>query len=292
MGVHITGGNLSLALHGDGSGKALSAGSRAAVQHPDILLRQLRAQNAQLRRRILYIEQALFEGRQILQIAGTGKHQAVGHPTVGFSGDPLPFQPLQQLGCGDPQSIHLHHRLRRFVIRFQHGLQLSFWQIRLQKGDQLVRMAVAIGIGYRLFQGSLGSYGIAQNAVDQRGHFGVLTIFFCQGDGFVHRGAFRDLIHLIDLVQSQMQNVPGCGMQILQLSGEQLLKVKVQLAPVLLHAVAQSCCQRRVPAVQPVPLDIVLQHAVGPGAVLPAGDQRIQRRLSGAHQLSRGWPRK
>ena len=90
-----------------------------------------------------------------------------------------------------------------------------------------------------------------------------------------------------------MEDIPHHRVQILHPSGEQLRQEKVQQPPVLQHAVAQPGGQGRVPAIQMVPLDIVLQHAVGPGRPLPAGDQRVQRGFSGSHTYpSNGWPRK
>jgi diadenylate cyclase len=74
---------------------------------------------------------------------------------------------------------------------------------------------------------------------------------------------------------------------------EQLSKEKVQHISVLQHAIAQPGSQSRVTAVQPIPGNIIFQHTVGPGCLLPAGDQRIQRSPSCVHQNpSRGWPRK
>ena len=59
-----------------------------------------------------------------------------------------------------------------------------------------------------------------------------------------------------------MEDIPHHRLYILQPPGEQLLQVEVQLSPVLDHAVAQPCRQSRIPAVQPVMLNVLLQNAV------------------------------
>ena len=89
-----------------------------------------------------------------------------------------------------------------------------------------------------------------------------------------------------------MENVPHHRMQILESAREQLAQIEIQLLPVLGDSVAKPRCQCRVPAVQPVPADGRFQHGVGPGILPAAGNQRIQRGFPGAHQASRGWPRK
>ena len=80
-------------------------------------------------------------------------------------------------------------------------------------------------------------------------------------------------------------------MQIPQLAGEQLLQIKVQLLTVLQHTVAKMGSQSRVTAIQPVPLDVLFQYAIGPSAVFPAGDQRIERSFSRTHGLQRMTPK-
>ena len=96
----------------------------------------------------------------------------------------------------------------------------------------------------------------------------------------------------VDLAKTQMENIMSHRMQILDLSGEQLLQIKVQLVPVLKDTVAKSCCQSRIPAIQPITDHIFFQNSVGPGTILAAGNQRIQRCFPGAHYAFRGWPRK
>ena len=80
-----------------------------------------------------------------------------------------------------------------------------------------------------------------------------------------------------------MQNIVNNRMQILQFSRQQLLQIMIQLQPVLHHAVAKPGGQRRIPPIQPIPGNIIFQHAVGPARLLAAGDQHIQRRFSGTH---------
>ena len=49
----------------------------------------------------------------------------------------------------------------------------------------------------------------------------------------------------------------------------------------------------RFPAIQPIPAQVGLQHAVGPGIFLSAGNQHIQGSFPGAHSyISNGCPRK
>ena len=77
--------------------------------------------------------------------------------------------------------------------------------------------------------------------------------------------------------------------QVLELAGEQLLEVKIQLAPVLQNTVAKPGCQRCLSAVQSIPEGVGFENAVAPGAVLAAGDEHIQRSFPCAHnQASRG----
>ena len=61
---------------------------------------------------------------------------------------------------------------------------------------------------------------------------------FGQIHRFIDSGRLRDLIHQKDLIQTQMQNVPHRRVQILQLAGQQLFQVKIQLAAVLQHTIA------------------------------------------------------
>ena len=99
--MDIAGGDLSPAAHGDGSGKALTAGGGAAVQHPDVRLGQLGADHAEPGRRILNIEHSFPEGIQLLQAAGAGQHQAIGHPAMGPDRHMGLLQPPGQVGNGD-----------------------------------------------------------------------------------------------------------------------------------------------------------------------------------------------
>ena len=145
-------------------------------------------------------------------------------------------------------------------------------------------MAVDILQRFGFLQGALCLHRTAQNAVDQaRGKTLFFTILLRQIHGLIHRRIVRHLIQFVNLVQAQMEDIVNHRMQIPDLAGEQLFQIPVQLVPVLEDTVAKPCRQRRVPAVQPVTEDVLLQHAVGPGAIFPAGDQRIQRSLSGAH---------
>ena len=109
-----------------------------------------------------------------------------------------------------------------------------------------------------------------------------------QGRGGPHGGAFWDLVQLINLVQPQMEDVPHHGMEVFQPPRQELLQVKIQLVPVLQDAVAQPRSQRRVPWGQAVPGNIFFQRPVRPCAAFTAGDQRVQRRFSRAHQRSKG----
>ena len=90
------------------------------------------------------------------------------------------------------------------------------------------------------------------------------------------------------LIESQMENIPHRRMQAFHLAGEQLPQIKVQQSPVLDHTVAKAGSQSRISSIQPVTAQILFQHAVGPAILLAAGDQRIQRRFSGAHYGFRG----
>ena len=211
---------------------------------------------------------------------------------MGLGGYSLPFQQLHQSRSGSPQGIHLHHRLGRGIVGNQHRLQSPLGHIGLQERNQSIGMAVFIRIGSRFLQLSLCADGISQHTVDQGGSLGIAVIFLGKYHRLVDSGGFRDLVQLVDLVQSQMEDIPHHRVQIPEFPGQQLLQVKVQLAPVLRNSVAQPGSQSCIPGIQAVPLDVLLQHTVGPGPLLAAGDQRIQRRFPGAHQVSRGWPRK
>ena len=125
---------------------------------------------------------------------------------------------------------------------------------------------------------------IAQNAVDQC--CGVLLLFAValrQIHGLIDRGGIGDLVQKQELIQPQMEDVPEHGPQVLEPSGQQLLEVVVQQCPVLQHAVGQPCGQGRVPAVQPVPGELLFQQSVGPAALGPAVFQHIQCTFSGGH---------
>ena len=68
-------------------------------------------------------------------------------------------------------------------------------------------MAVLVRVGHRLLQTPLGPHGIAQNPVDQtvtaRG-----PVLPGKADGFVHRRAVRYLVQIINLIESQVQDIP------------------------------------------------------------------------------------
>ena len=96
VGIDVTGNNASPALHGDGGGKALSSRRGAAVQHLHSRL-QPGAQHAELRSRVLHIEQPLPEGIQMLQVPDPRQNQAVFHPAVGGSRHIPGFQRPGQL---------------------------------------------------------------------------------------------------------------------------------------------------------------------------------------------------
>ena len=66
MGVYVTGDDASLTAHGDSRGETLASRRGAAVQHVPAGFRQPRAQDAELCRRILHIEQPFPECRQLL----------------------------------------------------------------------------------------------------------------------------------------------------------------------------------------------------------------------------------
>lgn len=112
-----------------------------------------------------------------------------------------------------------------------------------------------------------------QDAVHQARSPGIGILF-----ALLHRlmdgGGVGDFIHIENLIQAQAQNVQHHRLQIPEPAPDQLAQVKIQKHPVLEHAVAQPGCQSRVPPVQPVSLGVFLQHPVGPGALLPAGNER------------------
>ena len=197
-------------------------------------------------------------------------------------------QPLGQFLRGNSEGVHLHHRLGRGVVGNEHGFQLALGQVCFQQGDQLVRVAVAVGIGHRLLQGSLRRRRLAKNGVYQRPGLRIFAVFLRHRHRFIHGGAFWDLVQLINLVQPQMEDVPHHGMEVFQPPRQELSKNKIQLVPVLQDAVAQPRSQRRVPWGQAVPGNIFFQRPVRPCAAFTAGDQRVQRRFSRAHQRSNG----
>ena len=145
-------------------------------------------------------------------------------------------------------------------------------------------MAVLVHPGSRLLQAVLFISGLSQNGVDQSGSEPLLfAILLRQINGFVDGGGIGDTVQLKKLVQAQMENIVDHGMEVFDLAGEELLEVEVQLHPVLEHAVAEAGSQTCVSAVQPVPDDVLLHDAVGPGALLAAGDQGIQGGFTCAH---------
>ena len=194
------------------------------------------------------------------------------------------LQHLRQSLHGGPQGVHLDYGQRNVVVGGQHGLQHFAAQILLQRINELLGMTVPDSQGIRHFQRSLGPYGIAENPVDQSRHFRLEpAIFLCQQHRLIDGGAVWNFIQFVDLVQPQVQDIPDHGVQVLHLAGEQLCQEKVQQCPVLLHAVAEPGGQGCIPAVQLVPGDIILQNAVGPGALLPAGNENIQCGFSSRH---------
>ena len=66
VGVYVAGDDTSFTAHGNGRGKALASRRGAAVQHVPAGFRQSRAQDAELCRRVLHIEQPFPERRQQL----------------------------------------------------------------------------------------------------------------------------------------------------------------------------------------------------------------------------------
>ena len=181
---------------------------------------------------------------------------------MGLGADMLPVQPLGQLLRRNPEGVHLHHRLGCGIVGNEHGFQLALWQVCFQQGDQLVRVAVAVGIGRRLLQGSLRRRRLAQNGVYQRPGLRIFAVFLRQRHRFIHGGAFGNFVQLINLVQPQMEDVPHHGMEVFQPPREKLPEEKIQLVPVLQDAVAQPRGQRRVPGGQVIPGDIFFQHRI------------------------------
>jgi len=102
-------------------------------------------------------------------------------------------------------------------------------------------------IGTGLLQGILTANSISQHAVYQRR--GIFLQLFAKLHRFIHCRRFRNLIHQIKLVKTQMQNIPHHGMQGFQLAGQQLFQVKVQQKSVLQHAVGQPGRQSSLPTV-------------------------------------------
>ena len=292
--MDIAGSDFSVAAHSNGGRKGLAAGSGAAVQHiPLGILGQLRAQNAELCRRVLNVEQAFLERGQMLQTAGVGKDQAVCQPAMRTHRYVFFLQSGSQIVCSDLQGIHLNHRIGGGIVGFQHSFQPLFPHIAAQQRNQVCRMAVTVLQRGGFFQRTLCAYRISQHRIDQsRSIFLLRAVFFCQRHGFIYRRAFRNLVQFIDLIQSQVQDIPHHRMQIPQLACQQLFQIKVQLLPVLQHTIAKMGRQPSIPAIQPIPLDVIFQHTIGPGTVFPAGNQRIERCLSRTHGVYRGWPRK
>ena len=273
-----------MAVHGDGGGEALAAGGGAAVQQIDVRLGQLSAVDAELGGGVLDVELTVSEGLQLLNIAGAAQHQTILHPAVGLGGDAGLLQLLGQSGGGGLQGVDLDHSLGGLVVGLQHRLHFGFAQIPDQQIHQHLGMAVLVHPGSGLLQGIFFSGGLSQDGVDQsRGVTLFFAVFLGQSHGFVHRSAVRHPVQLKELVQAQMENIVDHGVQILDLAGEELLEVEVQLHPILEHAVAESGGQTCIAAVQAVPDNVLLHDAVGPGALFTAGDQGIQGGFTCAH---------
>ena len=201
-----------------------------------------------------------------------------------LGGDAGLLQFLSQSGGGGDQGVDLDHGLGGFVVCLQHGLHFGLAQIPDQQIHQNLGMAVFVHPGGGLLQGIFFSGGLSQDGVDQsRGVALFFAVFLGQGHGFVDRSAVRHPVQLEELIQAQMENIVDHGVQILDLAGEELLEVEVQLHPVLEHAVAEAGSQTCIPAVQAVPDNVLLHDAVGPGALLAAGDQGIQGGFTCAH---------
>ena len=284
MGMNIAGCDLRPAAGGNHGCKTLAAGCRAAVQNVHFLLRQLRTQDTELCRRILYIIQTLPERCQLFQITGAAQHQTVLHPFMGYRLDGFLRKACHQRIHRDLQGVHLNHRPGCFIVGPEHIFNTVFSHIIPKLFDQLPGMGVPIFQRGRLFQAALGFYSASEHTVHKsRGIALLFTVFLRQIHALVHSGAGRNFVHFIDLIQTQMENIMDHRMQVLHFAGEQLLQIEVQLVPVLQHTVAEPGSQSRIPTVQPVTKDILLHHTVGPGPLRPAGDQRIQRCFSGAH---------
>ena len=269
-------------------GEALAAGGGAAVGDQAIALGDPGAVHRQTGGGILDIELAVQEAGELFDAAGVFQHQAVFHPAMGLGLHALPLQPKQQLRGGGLQRIDLDHGVGGGVVGLQHSFQPVLANVALKECDQSGGMGIFRRQIRRSRQGIPAPDRIAQNAVDQC--CGVLLLFAValrQVHGLIDRGGIGDLVQKQELVQPQMEDVPEHGPQVLEPSGQQLLKVVVQQRPVLQHAVGKPCGQGRVPAVQPVPGELLFQQSVGPAALGPAVFQHIQCAFSGGHIRSR-----
>ena len=232
-----------------------------------------------------------MESIQLVDAAGAVQHQAIRHPGMGLCLHPFLFQGFLQIIPGCFQGIYLNDGLRGGVVRLQYGFQHSLRHIGFQQGDQCLRVAVFVLIRGGLQELALGPDGAAKNAVDQP-RLTLGGIFLRQNHRLVDGGAVRHPVQVVDLVEPQMQDIPGGRVEGFQFPLQQLLQIEVQPAPVLQDPVAQPGSQGRFPSVQPVPPDGVLQHGIGPASLTAAGNEGAEGRFPCPHQSFRGWPRK
>ena len=204
--MDVTGANAARSFHGHGGGKALAPRGGAAVQHPEALL-QSGAPDAQTAGGVLDVKEALLKGGKLFKASGAAQHQALRHPAVRRRLHPFPAELLQK---GTPvgfQGVYLDDGFGGLIIGLQNPFQGAFGQSGFQKRYQLRRVAVAVFIRRGLLQRSLGADSIAQNCVYQpvaaRG-----SVFSRQGHGLIDGGTVGDLVHVVDLIQPHVENIP------------------------------------------------------------------------------------
>ena len=149
-------------------------------------------------------------------------------------------------------------------------------------------MAIAYGHGLRLGELLLLPGGIAQYAVDETGR-GAVGVFLPLLHRLVDGGGGGDFIQVGNLIKPQAKDIQHHQLELFEIGFHQGLELKVQAHLILDDAVDQACGQRRVPPGKLRSMELLLEGAVRPGALLAAGDERGEGGGSGVHGVLLSW---
>ena len=130
--------------------------------------------------------------------------------------------------------------------------------------------------------------GIAQHAVDETGR-GAVGVFLPLLHRLVDGGGGGDFIHVGNLIKPQAKDIQHHRLELFEIGFHQGLELKVQAHLILDDAVDKACGQRRVPPGKLRSMELLLEGAVRPGALLAAGDERGEGGGSGVHGVLLSW---